>query len=247
MPDYLEKPAHVQAPGGLWGTFNTSNPALTSSPDGYLLTMAPSDIARLDDFTPAQERAFWDFTFAQAGKGTDDKTQRGHDTVPDDAPAHCVVMCALNDGPAAWQAVGSVHGHVIWLKEAAAPADIQEKITSDRARIVGHDYQPLGTISVDLSQPGYSDDIRAARSLLRENFASAVAGDDVGFSLYTKKASAGDPRKDGTMIVEAWTRAHNALASLSGFVRSWTNPNYPSPVSPHEMGYKYQGFKPEMK
>jgi hypothetical protein len=254
MQKNLEKRADVTGPAGLWGLFNTAE-SFTASKDGYLLTMAPAGIQTLDDFTAEQEQQFWDFTFDSAAAGLKDPAARGHTegTATSEAGTEYVTMCAINDGVAAWQAVGSVHGHIVWSQKENDPGNVEERLAADRTRIVGGDvnniYRPLGRAEVPLNQPEYGTAIRAARSSLREEFGAAAKGEEVSFSLYTKNASASDPRRDGVMVVEMWSPSHHALASLSGFIRSWNNPDYAqsNPVSPHKMGYQYAAFVPVQK
>ena len=247
MQEALYKPVDVEGPNGLWGFFNTPHPNLTASKDGYLVTVAADEaVCRLDDFTPQQERAFWDFTFAKAVEGLNDPAKRGFSKNVEDTTTH-TVMVALNDGPAAWQGVGTLHGHVIWAEKDALPSNICERLIADRTKFAGNGdiHLPVAMGGVGLSGKNYADDIRTMRRMLRESFADAKAGpEDIGFSLYTAAAYPDDPRRGGRMLVELWTQAHHPVASLSQWTRYW-NGLWDKPVSGNAMGLQYKAFRPE--
>ncbi len=238
----LIKTASMDGPDGLWGVFNNTR-ELTCSKDGYLLSITREDIGRFDDMTPEQERQFWDFTFTAATEGLHDPSKRG--LAPSaEQPENCGVVCLVNDGTAAWQNVGTSHAHIVWTSTPETIGDLQKRLQEDRAFYAGGEtYLPLATTTITLNAATVADDIRAARQTLRDQFQKEAG--DICFSLYTKTPQQEDPRKGADFVIEAWSKEHHSVSSLSQSVRYW-NGLWGSPINPQAMGLKYSGFHKQM-
>lgn len=236
----LKKPVHATGPNGLWATFNNvAN--LTCSVDGYQLSIARPGITRLDDMTPAEEDAYWNFSFSRAADGiasTENRAVNPSDIVQSAKP--CSVVFAMNDGIGAWQNVGTTHGHIVWTTTPESIGDIQNHLRKDRRLFTSTpdtDYLPLANTSVDLSAPAFARNIRQARESLRKEF----KGTDLSFSLYTQKPTDRDPREGSLMVIEAWSKDHHSIGSLSQFIRYWHG-LYASPITAGGPGLRFSGF-----
>jgi len=239
MPlENLKKEAHIVGENGLWGVFNNVA-VLTCSNDGYLLTIAKPGIGRLDDMSAAEEKAYWDFTFTNAAAGIETAEGRGMDTSLSPKSTKPSVLCAMNDGTAAWQNVGTTHCHVVWTHTPSAIGDMQEHLENDRRFFSGDpNYAPLATATVDLKAPDFSDRIRNVRSIMRRSFESASP---LSYSIYMKEPSQEDPRNGSQMVIEAWTPERHAIGSISQFIRYW-NGLWETPINTQGIGLKYAAF-----
>lgn len=149
---------------------------------------------------------------------------------------------ALNDGPVTWQSIGSNHGHIVWVakENPVFTKDIREEMGTKRAALHGgQNYEPKASVEIILTLDLYADHIRQARSNLREAFSGAK---ETGFSLYTTRACAGDPRHGASMMIEAWTDDHDSKISVSNALRIM---GLVRPMNDHAgpRGLKYSSFQ----
>lgn len=232
----LFRECHIEGPNGLWANYN-NHPDYACSFDGYLMGLTPPHLSRLDDMSEREEKEFWDFTFSLAAEGTSNPDKRGvpHSRPLRDSFKPCHVVVALNDGPVTWQSIGSNHSHIVWVAEEnpVFSMDIREAMGVERATM------PVASTEIVLTPDTHAQRIRQARDNLRGAFSTAT---DSGFSLYTRRACAGDPRNGAAMVIEAWTAKHDSRISVSNALRAFGLVR-PLSHSGEPRGLKYSCFE----